>query len=327
MAKSSRVFLALVFGGLFCVLSAAALIIFAVVNVPNFEDMRKEVVVPIKLANGTKSTRRVGPKAPDWVPMNQIANSMLMAVISSEDTSFFSHEGIDYHELKESMKKDIQEKRWARGGSTLTQQVVKNVYLSPEKTITRKVKELIWARELDRKLSKHEILCFHVNMAEFGPGIYGVRAAARHYFGTSPASLTPRQSAYLAMMLPAPTKYYTYFRKKQLTVWATKRINQILRVMNRMGFLDDEAYQAAMRESLWGETPQVVDPDALPGEDDSDLGSVPSAEDKPISAPPYPNREKSEPEAVPAPDAAPTTLPVEEEERPPAEDVNIEQDQ
>jgi len=291
MVKSSRIFLALAFAGLFCLLSAVSLAIFAVVNVPSFEAMRNEVLVPMKTANGTKTTRRVGPKAPDWAPMGQIANAMLMAVIASEDASFFSHEGIDYHELKEAMKKDLQEKRWARGASTITQQVVKNVFLSPEKTLTRKVKELIWARQLDRALSKHEILCFYVNMAEFGPGVYGVKQAARHYFGIAPSELSARQSAYLAMMLPAPTKYYVYFRQKKLTLWATKRVNQILRVMNRMGFIDDETYRLAQQESLWGEVPQLVDPDAVPAEDDSDLaGEVsPSSVRAPrMDSPPYP---------------------------------------
>lgn len=303
MLKSSRIFLALGFALLFGLLSAVSLVVFAIVNVPSFDDMKKEVSVPIKLANGTKSTRRVGPKAPDWVPMNQIANHLLMAVISSEDASFFSHEGVDYHEVKEAIKKDIQEKRWARGASTLTQQVVKNVYLSPEKTITRKVKELLWARQLDRSLSKHEILCFYVNMAEFGPGIYGIRNAARTFFGVSPSELTPRQSAYLAMLLPAPTKYYVYYRQKKLTLWATKRVNQILRVMNRMGFIDDSAYQSALQESLWGETPTTVDPDALPSDDDTDIPAVPEGgfvapKTSPISPPPYP---KAEPSVDPAP--------------------------
>lgn len=319
MAKPTRFLIALGFAGAFCIISAISLIVFAVVNVPSFEGMRTSVEVPIKLANGQKSTRKVGPKAPDWAPMNQIANSMLMAVIASEDASFFSHEGIDYHELKEAMKKDLQEKRWARGASTITQQVIKNVYLTPEKTLTRKIKELIWARELDRVLSKHEILCFYVNMVELGPGIYGVRQAARHYFGVTPAELTARQSAYLAMMLPSPIKYYVYFRQKKLTVWATKRINQILRVMNRMGFIEDAVYETAIRESLWGETPQLVEGDSVPAEEDSDLGAAATATADRFPAPPYPKPTEppAEPaieplppsEGEPAPEAAPAETP------------------
>ena len=102
---------------------------------------------------------------------------------------------------------DIEEGRFAHGASTITQQVVKNVYLSQEKTITRKIREMIWARALNKTLTKREILTFSRQSREFGPGLYGVRDAARVYFGKSPAELSPKEAAFLVMLFPSPRRY------------------------------------------------------------------------------------------------------------------------
>lgn len=270
MEKGTRLVLALTLASAVGLGCFVALIIDTVTNVPDFREMRDKVVVPIKLANKEKSEKEMGPKAKGWVPISQLSNHVLMAVISSEDTSFFSHKGVDYHELKEAIKKDWEEKKWARGGSTLTQQVVKNVYLGKQKTLWRKFKEFFWAGELEKTLSKSEILNFYVNMAEWGPGIYGIRDAAQHYFGVHPSLITAKQAAFLAMLLPSPIKYHSYYEKKELTSWAKKRIGQILKVMNRMGFLDESDYQVALAEKLWGTTgdisPQIAE-GSVPEED------------------------------------------------------------
>jgi len=251
MQKTGKILLASILAFVLLLGAGIALIVGILTTTPDFSKMRGAVSVPIQLKDKTKSKRLVGPRAPGWVKIADISNHLLMAVIASEDASFFSHEGVDYHELKEAMKKDIEEKRWARGASTLTQQVVKNVYLSQEKTLSRKFRELLWAREMDKSLSKSEILCFYVNMAEWGKGLYGIGAASWHYFQVAPADLTARQGAFLAMLLPSPRKYESYYHKKELTPWAHSRVNQILRVMNRMGFLEEGAYQAALQEKLW----------------------------------------------------------------------------
>jgi monofunctional biosynthetic peptidoglycan transglycosylase len=147
---------------------------------------------------------------------------------------------------------DIEEGRFARGASTITQQVVKNVYLSQEKTITRKIREMIWARALNKTLTKREILTFYVNLVEFGPGLYGVRDAARVYFGKSPAELSPKEAAFLVMLLPSPRRYSVSYRQKHLTPYARRRVSQILLIMHKMGVLDEGAYASARAEALWG---------------------------------------------------------------------------
>lgn len=269
MQKNTKIFLGASLAAVLFLAAASALLISTLIEVPDFKRLKDYVDVPIRLADGTKSTRRVGPHAAGWVPISKVSNHLLMAVIASEDTSFYSHKGVDFYELKESIKKDLKEKRWARGASTLTQQLIKNVYLSPEKTLSRKVKEILWAREIEKVFTKAQILQFYVNMAEWGPGIYGILEASRHYFGVSPAELTPKQAAFLAMLLPSPVKYHVYYSRRSLTPWSSGRVNRILSIMKSMGFIDESSYEVALGESLWGETPSSSDtlPDLEPSED------------------------------------------------------------
>lgn len=254
MQKSSRILLGLVFASAVLLGTGVALIIDIFTNVPDFTTLRTKVTYPIELANKEWTKREAGPKTASWVSIKEISNPMLMAVIASEDTSFFSHNGVDYHELKEAIKKDWETKQWARGGSTITQQVVKNVFLSRQKTLWRKLKEFLWAQDMEKVLTKSEILVFYLNMVEWGPNIYGIREASQHYFKVPPSMLTAKQAAFMAMLLPGPKKYYSYYKNRALTDWAQKRVDQILNVMNRMQFIDEDSYTVALQEPLWGVT-------------------------------------------------------------------------
>lgn len=235
-----------------------------IIHTPDFTQLRGAVQIPIKLANGDESFLPVGPRAPGWVPRSQISDALANAVVASEDTSFFSHSGVDMHEIQEALKKDIKEGRFARGASTLTQQVIKNVFLTSEKSLVRKVRELVLAPRMEKVLSKTEILTFYLNMAEWGPGIYGCGRASNYYFSIPPSQLTPKQAAFLAMLLPSPRKYHEYFRSRRLTQWANKRVNRILSVMEAMSMLPPGAFNVAMEENLWGQ-PALPDNTPDPG--------------------------------------------------------------
>jgi monofunctional biosynthetic peptidoglycan transglycosylase len=306
MDKNNKVLLSIFWAFLVLMGGLFAFVLDAFLRVPDFNEMRSKVVVPIKLADKSWVEREMGPKTAGWVATKQISNPMFMAVIASEDTSFFSHQGVDYHELRESIKKDWEEKRWARGGSTLTQQVVKNVYLSREKSLWRKFKELVWAREIEKVLSKTEILTFYLNMAEWGPSLYGIKGAASHYFGILPSEITPKQAAFLAMLLPSPIKYHSYFVKKELTPFSKRRVGKILRIMNRMGYLEDDQYQTALQEKLWGVTGElpVYREDETEPSEESDSGIVldvlaePNSKSKVIQ-PPSTEVEASQPQSEP----------------------------
>jgi monofunctional biosynthetic peptidoglycan transglycosylase len=250
--------------------ASIALVVDVFLRVPDFTLLRSQVKVPIRLADGRDSFKMIGPRAPGWVPLSAISKFLPRSIVSSDDSSFYSHDGIDIYEIKEAIKKDWQEKRFAHGASTLTQQVLKNVFLGRQKTIWRKVKEIIWAREIEKVLSKSEIIQFYMNMAEWGPGIYGVKEASEHYFSLPPSGLSAKQCAFLTMLLPSPRRYHAYFKRRQLTQWADRRVNRILQIMLRMGYIQELDYQQAVAEQLWG---VPVLPDTSPGVP-SDPGEV-----------------------------------------------------
>jgi monofunctional biosynthetic peptidoglycan transglycosylase len=136
-----------------------------------------------------------------WVPYARISSNLIRAVLLTEDSRFWTHEGIDLDELKESIEANIERMEFARGGSTITQQLAKNLYLSPSKNPVRKLRELLIARRLEAELSKQRILELYLNVVEWGDGIYGAEAAARTYFHKSAAELAPSESALLAAAL------------------------------------------------------------------------------------------------------------------------------
>jgi len=133
-----------------------------------------------------------------WVSYPRISQHLKRAVLVAEDSAFWTHEGVDYDQLKESIEANIERMEFARGGSTITQQLAKNLYLSPSKNPIRKLRELLIARQLETELSKQRILELYLNVIEWGNGIYGAEAAARTYFQKSAADLSPQESALLA---------------------------------------------------------------------------------------------------------------------------------
>jgi len=124
----------------------------------------------------------------------------------SEDASFYDHKGIDFVEMKASIERDIKEGRFARGGSTITQQLAKNLYLSTEKSLIRKVREALIARRLEKHLTKDRIFHLYLNVIEFGPRVFGVQAAARHWFGKDTGELTLEEMVRLAVIIPRPLR-------------------------------------------------------------------------------------------------------------------------
>ena len=141
-----------------------------------------------------------------WVPYTRISPNLKRAVLVAEDDAFWQHEGIDMEQLKISIRNDI-EKGQVRGGSTITQQLAKNLYLSPSRDPVRKLRELIIARRLEAGLSKARIFEIYLNVIEWGNGIWGAEAAARSYFGSSAASLSAEQAALLAGAIINPRVY------------------------------------------------------------------------------------------------------------------------
>ena len=189
-----------------------------------------------------------------WTPIGQISNVAKWAIVISEDWAFYEHHGIDFNQLEIVIEESIEEKELVRGASTITQQVAKNIYLSNERSIFRKIKEAIIAYKLESNLSKEVILAHYLNLIHLGEGIHGIKQASRHYFNKSPSNLNAREGAFLAMLLPSPVKYSTSFRKKELTPFATKIIESILRKLKQAKVITVEEMQSQLEDQFNWET-------------------------------------------------------------------------
>ncbi len=155
----------------------------------------------------TMMLERAWPLQWTWVDLGRIAPSLRRAVVEAEDGNFYRHDGIDLKEMKASVRKNWKKKRYARGFSTITMQLARNLYLPREKTLTRKAAEILITLELEQWLSKDRILEIYLNVVEWGTGIYGAEAASQHYFKKTAQKLTADEAAFLAAILPNPRKW------------------------------------------------------------------------------------------------------------------------
>jgi monofunctional biosynthetic peptidoglycan transglycosylase len=171
---------------------------------------------------GLKARRRQ-----QWVPLSAIAPTAVAAVIVSEDAAFFTHEGVDVDELEKAIAEAAREGKLGRGASTITQQLAKNLWLSTDRSLLRKAKELVLTRRLEDALTKKRILTLYLNVVEWGDGVYGIEAASREHFGVSASALSPAQGAMLAAMLPAPRRWTPASRSPTL-------LKRSLRIVDRL---------------------------------------------------------------------------------------------
>jgi monofunctional biosynthetic peptidoglycan transglycosylase len=206
-----------------------------------------QTLYPAVEVSADKVTYHLEAKAPSyWVRLKDISPYAKGAIIVTEDWSFYEHEGVDFEQLKDALG-DINTGKRLRGASTITQQMVKNVLLNSDRSLWRKLHELILARKVEHHLDKKRILEIYLNSIQYGPHHFGIRSAANYYFGKHPRALTPRESAFLAMLLPSPTKYSVSFRRKRLTPFARTRIEEIL-IKMRMGKIITPAMYQSERD-------------------------------------------------------------------------------
>jgi monofunctional biosynthetic peptidoglycan transglycosylase len=163
-----------------------------------------------------------------WVPYNRISNNLKRAVISAEDDGFSEHDGVDWEAMQKAYEKNQKKGKVAYGGSTITQQLAKNLFLSGERSYLRKGQELVITYMLELCMDKERILEIYLNVVEWGVGVFGAEAASRHYYGISAAALSPAQAARLAVMLPKPR----FFDKHTGSAYLQRRTELILRRMN-----------------------------------------------------------------------------------------------
>jgi monofunctional biosynthetic peptidoglycan transglycosylase len=247
-----------------------------------------------------------------WVPLSRVSPMLLKAVLIGEDDKFYQHDGFDYEAIEQAFEKNLKAGRFKAGASTISQQLTKNLFLNPEKSLTRKAKEAILTWRLEHTLTKRRILELYVNVAEWGDGIFGIEAAARHYYGKPASALSSMEAARLASVLPNPIRFNPLSNQKYVSF----RANLIHSIMVRRGVAIDD-FQEVMA------TPEaVVEPSSAPTSGAPDAagnasGGAGNAADKPAEperfggrvAAPGPPADSSGPERfggrVPAADKPP----------------------
>jgi monofunctional biosynthetic peptidoglycan transglycosylase len=208
------------------------------------------------------------------VPLSRVSRFLIQAVVSSEDQNFFGHEGIDWKAIRESAETNVKRGRAVRGGSTLTQQLAKNLFFGTEKSLLRKVREAIVTRWLEDDLSKVRILALYLNLIEWGDGVYGCEAAAQAWFGRSCADLDLEEAAGLAGMIPNPRRINPrvspagYERARRRVLW----------LMGHAGYIEKSV------AGLGSAPPPAPEPELL--EEEEPLAAVGEPVEPP--APPHP---------------------------------------
>lgn len=171
-----------------------------------------------------------------WVPYSRISPYLVRAVLIGEDDKFWQHEGFDYEAIQKAVEKDIKAGRFKFGGSTISQQLAKNLYLSPSKNPFRKIREAILTWRIERSLSKKRILEIYLNVVEWGEGIFGIEAASRHYYGKPASALSPEEAVRLAAVLPNPRRFNPLGNSR----YVVYRSNLIYNIMVRRGIIIPE---------------------------------------------------------------------------------------
>ena len=218
-------------------------------NLPNIAALkhyRPAAAAEVLDKDGSVLTQYYDRKFRIWVPIRGLPDIIIKAVTTAEDDTFFEHHGVNYKATWDALVLDVQKRRFARGGSTITQQMIKNVFLSKEKTISRKLREYVLARKAEEILTKRQILEIYLNEVEWGENIYGIEAASRYYLDKHASELTIGEAALLAGMLPNP-RYYNPFKRPNK---ARDRQERVLFNMQQAKLIAQDEYAAALAEPL-----------------------------------------------------------------------------
>ncbi|HTN53529.1 MAG TPA: monofunctional biosynthetic peptidoglycan transglycosylase [Anaeromyxobacter sp.] len=232
---------------------------------------RTTALIEQRRAEAREKRRPFHPRQ-TWVPLERVSPRLIDAVVLSEDSGFWSHAGVDWEATRLAAREDLARGRYARGASTITQQLAKNLWLGTGKSLWRKAKEAVLALKLERRLSKRRILGLYLNVAEWGEGVFGIEAGSRAHFGTAAADLTTAQAVVLASMLPAP-------RRVDLghpSTWLARRARRLLDRMRAVGRLSPEEHlhaSAELERILAGPAP--LDDREEPPEEEPPAASVP----------------------------------------------------
>ena len=214
------------------------------------ERLRGDFVHEVGLGSGAVRAIDVSPASPDFIPLAAVPPLFLRTLLLGEDAGFYTHSGIDFREMPAALLTDWARGGAARGASTITQQLAKNLFLSPEKNFGRKLQELSLTLLLESALGKNRILEIYLNVIQWGPGLFGLRPAARTYFGREPQALTPAQMAFLVSLIPGPVKYQSSFALGTPGPGLRKLVDALLAKLRSADALTEEEYRLALDEEI-----------------------------------------------------------------------------
>ncbi len=235
--------------GALCAVLLAFWIVLVLSDLPDvtlLKHYRPAAAAEVLDRNGKSLTAYFDRKFRIWIPVSSLPDIVIHAVVTAEDDTFFGHRGVNYKAAWDALVHDVQKRRFARGGSTITQQMIKNVLLTREKTITRKFKEYILARKAEELLSKRQILQIYLNEVEWGDNIFGIEAASRFYLDKHASELSAGEAALLAGMLPNPRYFNPYKRPDK----AKDRQQRVLSNMLQAKLITSEDYSRAIGSGL-----------------------------------------------------------------------------
>ncbi|MBA3405190.1 MAG: transglycosylase domain-containing protein [Gemmatimonadaceae bacterium] len=204
----------------------------------------------VEIEKGQWSSFVVGPSNEDFVPLEDISPYLIKSIMSTEDSAFYAHRGFITAEFRTALVKDLKAGKFKYGASSITMQMVKNVLLYREKTLARKLQELFLTWHVENTLTKDRILEIYFNVIEYGPGLYGIGPATRHFFGKPPKDLNPVEAAFFSSILPAPKERYKQYCAGTLTRWTSSKINRILAIMLKRERLTQLEYDQALATPL-----------------------------------------------------------------------------
>jgi hypothetical protein len=236
----------------------------------------------IYLPDGTTAVEATGPGTDNWTPLDEISPFMQVAVLTTEDGGFPKHHGFNRASIRLALIANLKARRFARGASTITMQLAKNLFLSRDKTLSRKLEEVVLTEYLEQTFSKDELMELYLNVIEFGPAVYGITAAAEHYFGREPAELNLGESLFLSSLLPAPLRYGAMRDNAEVPENWMRLLRNLMQIAHHFGRITDDELAVALKEPIvfWhgGERPPARPPvrarTELEGESD-DVSTAP----------------------------------------------------
>lgn len=214
------------------------------------ERFRKPFMHRIVRPDGSEAEIEAGPDSAGWTSLESISPFMQAAVLTTEDGAFFKHHGFNHAAIKSAIVANLKARRFVRGASTISMQLAKNLFLSRQKTMARKLEEVVLTDYLEQTFSKEELIELYLNIVEFGPDIYGITAAADHYFGRKPEELNLMECMFLATLLPRPLEYHSMYERGAISEGWAKNLHSLIEISFRTGKISEAERNEALAETI-----------------------------------------------------------------------------